>query len=57
MEEYKKIISEKFRQAEEMMDKNDPNNVEYFKILEAAREKHKANKKRRESIITHVFKK
>ena len=57
MEEYKKIISEKFRQAEEMMDKNDPNNVEYFKILEAAREKHKANKKRKESIITHIFKK
>ena len=56
MEEYKKIISEKFKQAEEMMDKNDPNNVEYFKLLEEARAKHKANKKRRESIITHVFK-
>ena len=56
MEEYKKIISEKFRQAEEMMDKNDPNNVEYFKILEEARAKHKANQARRKSVITHIFK-
>lgn len=56
MEEYKKIISEKFRQAEEMMDKNDPNNVEYFKLLEEARAKHKANQARRKSVITHIFK-
>lgn len=52
MDDYKKILSEKFRQAEELMDKNDPNNVEYFKILEEARKKHKARKK---TTITHIF--
>ena len=54
MADYKKIIADKFKKAEELMDKNDPNNEEYFKLLEEARAKHKAKKK---TVITHVFKK
>jgi len=46
-EEYRRIIGEKIKEAEKNMNRNDPDDAEYFKILDEARARHSTTKKRK----------
>ena len=53
--EYRRIIAGNFKEAEEMMDVNDPDDVEYLRLLREARLKAvsiKRRKKIKEIIVT-----